>query len=33
MLTDFDFFPFNYNYLAISYADGTIKLWNVPENL
>lgn len=32
-ILDFDFFPYNDNYVASSSGDGTIKIWNIPENL
>lgn len=30
-IVDFDFSPFNDNLLATASEDGTVKLWNIPE--
>ena len=32
-ILDFDFFPFNDNYIATSSEDSTIQIWNIPEDL
>lgn len=32
-ILDFDFFPYNEDYLATASGDGTIKIWNIPDNI
>ena len=33
MINDFNFLPFNDNYVATANGDKTIKVWNVPDDL
>ena len=32
-IIDFDFVPFQDNYIATCSADATIKIWNIPTDL
>lgn len=32
-ILDFDFYPYNPNYVATSSDDGTIKMWNIPDDV